>query len=196
MIPILILAAGQSSRMGGRDKLLEDVRGEPLLRKQVRMACATGHPVFVALPLVADARLSAIADLNAEPLIVPEAKEGLSGTLRGAVRQLPDTTAFMVILADLVALELPDLTAVLQARDAHPDNLIWRGATQDGAAGHPIIFDHSLLPEIAKLRGDAGAKGLVSRFKDQTWFVKLPNDHARLDLDTPEAWDDWRKSSR
>jgi len=196
MIPILILAGGLSSRMGGRDKLLEDVRGEPLLRKQVQMACATGHPVFVALPPVAEARLSAFADLEAEPLTVPEANEGLSGTLRGALRQLPEAQAFMMILADLVALELPDLTAVLRVREAHPDNLIWRGATQDGGAGHPIIFDHSLWPEIAKLRGDDGAKGLVSRFKDQTYLVKLPKEHARFDLDTPEEWDAWRKSSR
>ena len=196
MIPILILAAGQSSRMRGRDKLLEDVRGEPLLRKQVRMACATGHPVFVALPPAAQARRSVIADLKVRALIVPEAKEGLSETLRGAVRQLPEAPAFMVILADLVALELPDLLAILQARDRRPNMLIWRGVTQSGAAGHPIIFDRSLTPELARLRGDDGARGLVSRFRDQTCLVELPNEHARLDLDTPEAWDDWRKSSR
>ena len=42
MIPILILAGGASSRMQGRDKLLEDVDGVPLLRKQVLIAAATG----------------------------------------------------------------------------------------------------------------------------------------------------------
>ncbi len=49
-IPILILAAGASRRMNGRDKLLMDVGGECLLRRVVGRAYATGHPVLVALP--------------------------------------------------------------------------------------------------------------------------------------------------
>jgi len=196
MIPILILAAGQSSRMGARDKLLEPVQGEPLLRKQVRMACATGQPVFSALPPAADARLAAIADLDATALIVPEAKEGLSGTMRGAMVQLPDAPAYMMILGDLVALERSDLDAVLGARRAHPGMLIWRGATQDGAPGHPIIFDNALRPEFAKLRGDDGARALVQRHMDRTCLVRLPQERARFDLDTPQAWDAWRKSIR
>lgn len=48
MIPILILAAGASRRMCGQDKLLQVVDGMPLLRRQVLMAQATGHPVCVA----------------------------------------------------------------------------------------------------------------------------------------------------
>jgi len=196
MIPILVLAAGQSSRMGGRDKLLEDVGGESLLRKQVRMACATGLPVFIALPPAADARLAVIADLAAHPLSVPEAKEGLSGTMRGAVPQLPDAPAFMMILGDLVALETSDLRAVIEARERHPDNIIWRGATKGGAPGHPIIFDRSVRPDFANLRGDDGGKSLTGPLKDRTCLVRLPENRARFDLDTPEAWDAWRGVNR
>ena len=49
MIPILILAAGQSARMRGRDKLAEPVGGVPLLRRQAAMAAEVGD-VCVALP--------------------------------------------------------------------------------------------------------------------------------------------------
>ena len=52
-LPILILAAGQSSRMRGRDKLLEEIDGVPLLRRQVDMARAAGlGSVFVTVPEV------------------------------------------------------------------------------------------------------------------------------------------------
>ena len=47
MIPIVILAAGASSRMRGRDKLLELVDGVALLRRQVERALNTGAKVFV-----------------------------------------------------------------------------------------------------------------------------------------------------
>ncbi|MEZ5755305.1 MAG: NTP transferase domain-containing protein [Paracoccaceae bacterium] len=47
---ILLLAAGSPPRMRGGDKLLEDVAGEPLLRRSARAALATGCPVTVTLP--------------------------------------------------------------------------------------------------------------------------------------------------
>jgi len=46
MIPVLILAAGASSRMRGRDKLMEDVHGQPLLRHQILLASPVGIPVL------------------------------------------------------------------------------------------------------------------------------------------------------
>ncbi|PJI91827.1 CTP:molybdopterin cytidylyltransferase MocA [Yoonia maricola] len=194
MIPILILAAGQSSRMGTRDKMLEDVDGVPLLRRQVRMASAAGEPVYVALHQKADSRHDTIADLDVRILTVPQADEGMSGTMRGAVAQLPKAPAFMILLGDLVALETSDLKAVLDARATHPAHVIWRGTTQDGKPGHPIIFDASLRPDFADLSGDGGGESLVKQLHDRTHLVPLPGNRARLDLDTPEDWAAWRAS--
>lgn len=195
MIPILILAAGQSSRMRGADKLLENVSGEPLLHRQARLAAATGCPTFVALPDATHPRARVIADLPVTRLAVPEAAEGISGTMRGAVAKLPQAPAFMMVLADLVALTRNDLTAVLEARTAHPDNLIWRGATKDGQPGHPVIFDSSLLTAIAKLEGDNGGERIVAPLKEKTYLVPLPGQNARFDLDTPEDWAAWRSTT-
>ena len=196
MIPVLILAAGQSSRMRARDKLLEDVGGEPLLRRHVRQALGLGGEVFVALAPGQNARVAAIADLPATVLEIPEASEGMSGTLRGAVARLPECRAFMVMLADLVAIDSEDLSAVHDAYAANPDHLIWRGATTDGRPGHPIIFAARLRPDFAELSGDSGGEALVNPLKTQTLLVTIPDDRARLDLDTPEDWVAWRNTSR
>lgn len=194
MIPILILAAGTSSRMRGRDKLLEIVQGKPLLRLQVQRAQATGHPVYVALASAEHPRNAVITGTGATPLFVPEAAEGMSGTMREAVTALPQAAAFMMILGDLVALETSDLTAVLDARTTHPDHLIWRGATTDGSPGHPIIFDQSLRPKFTTLSGDGGGETLVRPLKSRTYLVPFADDRARLDLDTPDDWATWRRS--
>ncbi len=195
MIPILILAAGASRRMQGQDKLLQVVEGMPLLRRQVLMAQATGHRVCVALPAADHPRMAVIRDLDATVLIVPEAAQGMGVTMRDAVVQLPDCDAIMILLGDLVALTTADLQVVFAARHLHPDAVIWRGATEDGKPGHPVIFDAGLRADFAHLAGDAGADTIVQAHKAATCLVPLPDQRARFDLDTPEQWDAWRRTA-
>lgn len=196
MTPILILAAGQSTRMRGRDKLLEDMGGETLLHRQVRLALATGAPTYVALPSKDSLRHRVVSDLPVTALNIDNAEEGLSATLREAIPKLATAGAFMVFLADLVTLEVSDLRAVLKARQTHPNHLIWRGATEDGRAGHPVLFDDRLRDEFAGITGDTGAKSIIAAHEDQTYLVKLPGQRARFDLDTPEEWAAWRDTRR
>lgn len=88
MIPVLILAAGQSRRMRGADKLMQDVDGKPLLRRQIEIAAPIG-PVYVALPDLAHARAAALNGTSAIPFGIADSNEGIGGTLRGAVSMMP-----------------------------------------------------------------------------------------------------------
>ncbi len=191
MIPVLILAAGASSRMRGADKLAQTVNGQPLLRHVAQQAIAVGD-TFVALHHRAAERLALLDGLRLTPLLVPEAAEGQSSTLRGAVAQLPPCEAFMMVLADLPEITTANMRAVLAARTAHPDALIWRGATSDGKPGHPVLFDARLRPEFATLAGDGGGAALVKPLRDKTILVPFADDRALLDLDTPEDWTAYR----
>ncbi|WP_238109124.1 NTP transferase domain-containing protein [Yoonia sp. I 8.24] len=189
----MILAAGKSTRMGGRDKLLETVEGHTLIRTQVLRALATGQQVFVTLPALDHPRAQAIGDLNVHIVAVPNAAEGMSASLRAGVAALPDADAFMVVLADLADIQTQDMDALLRARSGHPDALIWRGATQTNKPGHPIIFNGSLRPQFALLTGDTGAAQIVAAHGDRVHLVPI-GDQALLDLDTPADWASWRAS--
>lgn len=195
MTPILILAAGQSSRMRGTDKLLQKIDGEPLLAHVVNHALGTGHPVFTALPGPEHPRYGVVSDLRTICYDIPDAAEGMAGTLRGAVSRLPPCDAFMVVLADLPDIDTADMNAVFAARLAEPDLLIWRGATEDGRPGHPILFDAALRPDFARLSGDGGGEAIVKANRDRTRLVPLAGQRAILDLDTPEDWAAWRMAT-
>jgi CTP:molybdopterin cytidylyltransferase MocA len=178
--------------MGGADKLALPVGGEPLLRRIARAALAAGGDVHVALPAPDHPRAALVADLGARILCPPEAAEGLSGTLRAGVAALPACARFMILLADLPEIGADDIAAVLRAPDAAPGALIWRGATEAGEPGHPILFDAALRGAFASLAGDAGGEAVVRANCSRTHLVPLPGTRARLDLDTPEAWAVWR----
>jgi CTP:molybdopterin cytidylyltransferase MocA len=193
-LPILILAAGQSSRMRGRDKLLEEIDGVPLLRRQVDMACAAAlGPVFVTVPEAPHPRHDILSTTGITTVVVPDATIGMSASLRRGLAALPDTTtAVMILLADLPDLTTHDLRCVAQAVVVHPSKRIWRGATADGAPGHPIVFARALFPALKGLSGDQGGAAVVRDHSDDVHLVHLPADHARRDLDTPEDWGRWR----
>ena len=193
-LPIILLAAGASSRMRGADKLLERVDGLPLLARQARMArAATRGPVIVALPPAPHPRYATLEGAGVTPLPVPAAAEGMSASLRTAIAALPPSTpAAMVLLADLPDLTAADLRAVLDAVDLAGPDLIWRGATDSGAPGHPIVFRADLFGALAELTGDSGGREVVAAAADRVRLVPLPGERARSDLDTPEAWAAWR----
>ncbi|NOE33080.1 MULTISPECIES: NTP transferase domain-containing protein [unclassified Ruegeria] len=193
-VPIILLAAGQSSRMGGVDKLMQPIDDTPLLKRSARTARAVG-PVLVALPPKPHPRYEALKGLDVLPVPVAEAAEGMNASLRAAMRHVPPgAEAVMVLLADLPNLTQLDLRAVLQARDAHPENLIWRGATANGKPGHPVVFDQSLFDQLSGLRGDEGAQKVVQAHAQKVYLHRLPDRNALLDLDTPQDWDAWKKN--
>lgn len=191
-IPVILLAAGASTRMRGRDKLLEEVEGQPLLRRQARLARGVG-PVIVALPPAPHPRYAALSGLDITALPVPDAAEGMGASLRTAFAALPPKTrAAMVMLADMPEVQAQDLARLAAAVDVESDMLIWRAATAQGAPGHPIVFAAPLFAQMRQLRGDDGGRSVVRAVADRVQLVPLPGNRARLDLDTPEDWSAWR----
>ncbi|MEH6504644.1 MAG: nucleotidyltransferase family protein [Sulfitobacter litoralis] len=193
-IPIILLAAGQSSRMRGRDKLTELIDAEPLLRRQARIArAATKVAVIVALPPAPHPRYDLLRGLDVTLLPVPDAAEGINASLRAGFAALPSSSlAAMILLADLPELTEGDLRYVMQSVDLKTKYTIWRGATSDGKAGHPTVFAAYHFNRILQMSGDTGAKEIIAQAQAETLTVPLPGNRARLDLDTPEAWAAWR----
>ncbi len=191
-IPIILLAAGQSRRMRGIDKLLQQVDGTPLLRRSAQIALGAG-PVIVALPPEPHDRYAALDGLPVELVPVPDAAEGMNASLRTAMQHLPDDSpAVVVLLADLPDLTAQDIKKVIHSIENKGKSTIHRGATFDGNPGHPVAFDRSLFAELSALRGDEGAQTVVRRHKAHVKLIPLEGNRARLDLDTPEAWARWR----
>lgn len=192
MMPILILAAGAASRMRGRDKLLEHVDGRPLLARQIAMAQDVSNDVRVALPPVPHPRHRIVAKSGARIVSVADADEGIGASLSAIFGTLSDESHAILLLGDLPDIAEDDLRKVQAAIDSHPDALIWRGATEDGRGGHPIIIENALFPAFSKLSGDRTGRDIIKRTGHRVHLVPLPGTRARLDLDTPEDWAAWR----
>jgi len=193
MLPILILAAGQSTRMRGADKLLQEVDDVPLLRRLCLSALQVSDDVRVALPVLPHARYDVIGDLPVTAVPVADAAEGMAASLRTVFGSLAaDVSRAMLVLGDLPDVTAHEMRAVCAAVANAPDALIWRGATPEGHGGHPMIFAAELFPAIARLVGDDGGRRIVHAAGDRVCHVPFDDNRARQDLDTPEDWAAWR----
>ncbi|MBO9401438.1 nucleotidyltransferase family protein [Shimia sp. R9_3] len=192
MISILILAAGSSSRMRGGDKLLEEVEGAPLLRTLALRAMKTGAEVLVALPTDRRQRRDALDGLNVAIVEVSDAHEGMAHSLRGGIAALPEkTSAVMILPADMPELTAEDFQTLTAAHQDDPKAIL-RGATSTDKPGHPVLFPSRFFEDLRKLSGDVGARDILKANHDVVKLIPLPGDHALIDLDTPEQWENWR----
>ena len=97
-IAALVLAAGQSRRMEGKNKLLEDFNGKPLVRHAVEAACASmASPVIVVTGNDAGSVEKALKDLDVRFVNNPDFAEGLSSSLKAGIRAVPGESAGAVI---------------------------------------------------------------------------------------------------
>ncbi|NKX46488.1 nucleotidyltransferase family protein [Roseicyclus persicicus] len=185
---LLLLAAGSSSRMKGRDKLLEDMGGEPLLRLMARRATKAGVPVRVVLGPAQDARRAALDGLAVE-IVEATGTDGMAASIRAGVAGLAGPV--LVALADMPEITAQDLYLMLSLGAQSPGTIL-RAATQDGRPGNPVLFPADLVPELAQLTGDAGARDILKREAARVALLPLQGDRAAVDLDTPEDWAAWR----
>ena len=189
-IAIVIPAAGASRRMRGTDKLLERVDGQLLLRGVTARACAVSERVVVTVPDTTSPRADAVASMPVTLVPIPDAKNGMSASLRHGVRLVgSDVDGLMILPADMPDITVDDLRAMIAA---FTPSMILQATSADGTPGHPVIFPKTLLSDFAHLTGDAGARSILQRNRDLLHHIALPAQHALTDLDTPEAWDAWR----
>jgi len=190
-IAVIVLAAGQSRRMGRRNKLLEPVDGEPMVRHAVRAAAvaaaaAGGRPVVVT----GHEREGVEAVLSGYDVTFahnPDFRKGLSTSLARGVAALPGgVEGAIVCLADMPGVRAEHLERLRDAFDPGAGAAICV-ATRRGKRGNPVLFASRFFAEMCDVEGDVGARHLIGAHADLVREVEMPDDGVLLDIDSPGA---------
>jgi CTP:molybdopterin cytidylyltransferase MocA len=185
MIPrpwVLVMAAGSSRRFGG-SKLLAQVDGESLLRRAVRAALGS-RPDGVIVVLGCRA-LRLRRELRGYPVRVAlnrRWRTGLASSLRTGIDALPRSApAAIVLLADQIAVGPAELELLTAAWRRHRGSMV---ASRSGEViGPPALFPRRHFRALRRLRGDSGAKRLLTGRTQALIEVELPD--AIHDVDGP-----------
>jgi molybdenum cofactor cytidylyltransferase len=186
-IGAIVLAAGLSSRMG-RNKLLADIDGKPLLRRVVEAAAASGvDPIVVVSGNAAAETAAALAGLRVNVVDNPDYRNGLSTSLKRGLRALPDDCdGAIVLLGDMPAVTAALIDKLIAAFDPAENRAICV-ATYQGKRGNPVLWARQFFADMLQLEGDVGAKHLMAANGELVCEVEAADDGPLIDIDTPEA---------
>jgi molybdenum cofactor cytidylyltransferase len=183
-VAAIVVAAGRSSRLGPRNKLLEPVGGQAIVARVAVAAIASGaEPVVVVTGFEAARVAEALSGLNVVVLNNPAFADGLSTSLRTGLEALPpNCDGALVLLGDMPKIEIGDLHALIRAFTAREAICV---PVHRGKRGNPILWGAAYFAEMLRLTGDVGAKPLLSRHEHRVIEVPVASPGIFADVDTP-----------
>lgn len=185
-VAAIVLAAGRSSRMAPRNKLVEPLGGAVLVRHVVEAVLASrARPVLVVTGHQAPRVEQALAGLDVATVRNPRFREGLSTSLRAGLDALTgDIDGVLVCLGDMPAIEARHLDALIDAFETGGRRVICV-PVRGGKRGNPVLWPAALMPQMRQVKGDVGARHLIGEHEDLVVEVDLGSDAIFSDIDTP-----------
>ena len=187
MVSAILLAAGESRRMGSFKQLLtlagktfvECCVDNLLASRACEVVVVTGHRG-------AEVR----AAIGARPVSFahnPDYHSGMSSSIkRGVIAIRDDSRALLVALVDQPQIGADVFNLVIETYLAEQPLMVL--PVYEGRTGHPIVLDLKLRDEILEMDTEQGLRQVVSSHRNQTRLVEVPSGTVLLDFDTPEDY--------
>ena len=185
LVPLILLAAGESKRMGTPKQLLT-YKNSSLIRHAASSAIAsTCNRVIVVFGANSDRLTRETKDLPVHITYNPEWQKGMSSSIATGINALLkmklDFNAVILALADQ-----PLITAQTYNRLVEnycSSNSLAIASNYSDTVGVPALFDRVLIPELLQMKHQGGAKQILYQYSDRAFNLDLPE--AAIDIDTP-----------
>ena len=185
----VVLAAGTSSRMEGRNKMLLPVGDKPVIRHTVeQVISAEPQEVVVVTGYQGRDVGRALGGLpvNVQPNLRFE--EGQMVSVAAGVGALANATdAVMVCLGDMVLLRRQDYLDLVTAYESANECSIVIPYRED-ERGNPILFAVSYAPEVVAGERKLGCRKLANAYPNEVHRYAATHDRYTTDMDTPDDY--------
>lgn len=187
-IAALVLAAGQSRRMGTLNKLLIEIDGMPMVRRVVEMLRQSkAEPIVVVTGHESERVAAALAGLPVTLVHNSDYVQGLSTSLKRGIAALPaDADGALISLGDMPRVTAAEIDRLIAAFNP----VEGRGIcvpTRQGKRGNPVLWSRRFFDEMLQVAGDVGARHLIGAYPEMVAEVEMSDDGVLTDIDTPQA---------
>jgi len=197
MISAILLAAGQSKRMQGENKLTKEINGIPLIKYAVKnilgstvdeLVIVVGHEKEILERTIEDnKKIKFVYNGNFTSGVASSIKIGLENISK-------KSEAFFICLGDMPNVSQNIYNKLIKSRNNYNKKFSTKYKkeiiipTFEEQYGNPILFSKYMKEKIMQVKGDTGAKKILEFYKKNIIKVKINNRGVLENFNTKDSF--------
>ena len=185
MITAILLAAGQSKRLKGENKLTKLFKGKPLINhilfsliksKVNNIVIVLGYEhLKIKTKLLKSKKINFVINKNY--------KKGMSSSIKTGLKKLPkNSQGFLIVLGDMPNITKTTINKICSLITRSDKEIIL--PKFKNRTGNPIGFKQSMIKNIYKIKGDRGAKNIIKKNNKKIKFLNINSKSILVNLNT------------
>jgi molybdenum cofactor cytidylyltransferase len=197
MISAILLAAGQSKRMQGENKLIKEINGIPLIRYTVKNILGSAvDELIIVLGYEKEILKKTIKD-NKKIKFVYNSNftSGVASSIKIGLENISKKSeAFFICLGDMPNVNQNIYNKLIKSRNNYNKKFSTKYKkgitipTFEEQYGNPILFSKYMKEKIMQVKGDAGAKKILELYKKNIIEVKINNRSVLENFNTNDSF--------
>ena len=192
---IILLAAGSSSRFGSPKQLAQN-NGMSLIHHSVSEAIKVHSDVIVVLGANIDIVKKEIENFPVQIVYNKDWEEGMSSSIRSGITALlnrnPSAEAAIILVIDQPFLSSTIIADLIEKYEATKKPVV--ACAYKDVIGTPALFDKTFFNALLELKGQSGAKKIISQNKNAV--VTIPFHLGYIDIDTKEDYENFKNLNK
>jgi len=185
MISAILLAAGQSKRMNGENKLTREIQGIPLIKHSIKNILSSSVDELIVVLGYQKEIVEKLIGKNEKIKIVfnKNFENGMASSIKTGLNHFSEKTeAFFICLGDMPLVNHNIYNQLIKSKN-NKEIIV---PTYKGQQGNPVLFDKSMKEKIRNISGDSGAKKILELNKDKILNLEINDQSITKDFDTQD----------
>ena len=185
MISAILLAAGQSKRMDGENKLTKEIQGVPLIKHSVKNILAASIDELIIVLGYQKEIIEKLIDKNEKIKFIfnKDFESGMASSIKIGLDNLSEETeAFFICLGDMPMVSHNIYNQLIKSKN-NKEIIV---PTYKGQQGNPVLFDKSMKEKVLDIRGDVGAKKILELNKDKILNLDINDQSITMGFNTQD----------
>jgi len=189
MIGAVVLAAGESERMG-KNKLLLEFEGKKVIELVIDALRGVVDDIIVVLGHKPERLIPILKGHGVRWTVNENYREGMTSSFKKGLRETKDSEAVFLVLGDQPSINRNFLIGMIWAWKEKGAKIV--SPVYKGKKGHPVLFDKRLFDEIMTLQKGEIIRNIIHRHSDELHLIEA-EEWAVMDMDTPEGFNKMKR---
>ena len=189
MISAILLAAGQSKRMYGENKLAKKIQGIPLIKLSVKNILASSIDELIIVLGYQKEIIEKLIDKNEKIKFIfnKDFESGMASSIKSGLNHLSEKTeAFFICLGDMPMVNQNTYNKLIEYKN-NKEIIV---PTYKGKQGNPVLFSKSMKKKLTMtIQGDIGAKKILELNKNKLLNLETNDENVIKNFNTQDSFD-------